>query len=377
MKIRPVLVSCLSTVLAVVLLRSAASACTPPPEVTPYALPRPTSSLISTATSIHIVSYHRPQWVEVTAGGAVVKTDGVELVSDMYLKNARGKLWRVQGLAEQYFLPFSSEIVVTTSSFDGKSKQELTRFTTAAGYDKKHGTAPVLHSIKLWRVHYPVELLNSGECIFAEYRGLISLDYDPAVIPDTPDESVIYTLSLRPKTGGLREQISFTGAQLLKGSTATKPPHVPNFPDWPTDLDPTREYCASIVASGYGDLARLPLTSNKVCAKVTPFEYGAKQDGASDGPSADGPAPADLGPGDPGVDVGSGVSSDRGSGCSFDPTGERSPWSLVVLLLLAIPPTRTTAGAARRRGVSSYRDASRAACTSCSSTARPRSSNIV
>ena len=42
----------------------------------------------------------------------------------------------------------------------------MTRFTTAAGYDKAEGTAAVLNAVHLWRVRYPVADIGSGNCVF-------------------------------------------------------------------------------------------------------------------------------------------------------------------------------------------------------------------
>lgn len=37
---------------------------------------------------------------------------------------------------------------------------------------------------------------------------------------------------------------------------------------WAPELDPSREYCATITAFGDGDLARLPSMSESICASV-------------------------------------------------------------------------------------------------------------
>ena len=65
----------------------------------------------------------------------------------------------------------------------------MTRFTTAAGYDKIEGTAPVVNAVHLWRVRYPVADIGSGNCVFAEYHGFITVDYDPGTVPNTPAAS--------------------------------------------------------------------------------------------------------------------------------------------------------------------------------------------
>lgn len=305
MKTLPLLTTGLTVAfVAAALHTGTARACLPLPSVMPFGLPLPTSSTISTATTIHIVAETQPTWVEVTAGGKLVKTDGVELVSGMHLPNERGKLWRVRGLNlsdTNSILQASSEYVVSMT-YGGK-RRELTRFTTASGYDKQQGTAPLLRAVKLWRVRYPAGL--GGMCIYSEYHAFIELDYEPAAIPDTPSGSVIYTVRLWPKTGGQRQDWSFTGAHVFKGAPPKAPDYMPGA--WPTDLDPSREYCVTITARGYGDLARLTLTSEEKCTQVTSLNY--------DGPR-------------------SGKETESGEGCALLPSrGRRHPWGLLALLL--------------------------------------------
>jgi MYXO-CTERM domain-containing protein len=53
---------------------------------------------------------------------------------------------------------------------------------------------------------------------------------------------------------------------------------------WQPYLDPTLEYCASITSFGFGDLARLPVVSNTVCARVDQVSLpGAEADVTVDG----------------------------------------------------------------------------------------------
>ncbi|MCC6751869.1 MAG: hypothetical protein IT371_29720 [Deltaproteobacteria bacterium] len=273
-------------------------ACTPFPAVAPYALPRPSSTPISTATSIHIISEQRPAWVEVTAAGSLVKTDGLELLGNVYLKGNTGRAWRVLGLdaanPNGLLLP-STEYVV--SGIIGGTRVELTRFSTGAGYDKRPGTPPVLRSIKLWRVHYA---RRTSTCVSGDYQAFIELDYQPAAVPDSPPASVLYTLWLSPKTGGPMERIYFTGADLYVGGGPLPPDNGPRHPKWPSDLDPTREYCAIMSAAGIGDLSRQPLQSDTACAPVTLVESTA-----SPSPSG-GPAP----------DAGLGGGSGNSAGCA-------------------------------------------------------------
>jgi hypothetical protein len=252
-----------------------AYACSPPLPVKPFAIPRPSAAPVSTATSIYIVSDGRPPWVEVTANGTLVKTDGVEAVGGMFLSSARGQLWRVLGLD---ILQPSAEHVVSATL--GGQKVELTRFTTASGYDKQQGSAPLLRSAKFWRVHYPPEMIGGGSCVFAEYHAFISLDYDAASIPDTPPESVTYSVVVYPKSHSSQQALYFSGADPFRGGEPKPPDYFPGMTYFPSDLDPTLQYCAMLSARGYGDIARLALWSSEVCASVTPLWYGPQPDGA-------------------------------------------------------------------------------------------------
>jgi hypothetical protein len=144
---------------------------------------------------------------------------------------------------------------------------ELTRFTTAAGYDKTPGTAPALHSLQLWRVRYPLSEIASGDCVFSEYQGFILLDWDPAVIPNTTADGTLYTLALSPKTGGSTQTFLFTGNTNFHGQAPTGPDYFPSL--FSPELDAVREYCVTLSAIGDGDLARGQLRSESVCASVT------------------------------------------------------------------------------------------------------------
>jgi hypothetical protein len=129
--------------------------------------------------------------------------------------------------------------------------------------------------------------------VFSEYIGYITFDADSATIPGTPPESVVSSISLTPKYGGAAPQgMTFTGAKPYSGD----PPgaYSPTTATWMPFLDPTLEYCAGISSFGFGDIARLPLVSNTVCARVqeislsgaTPSTGGCDVAGTSSGPTS-------------------------------------------------------------------------------------------
>jgi hypothetical protein len=174
----------------------------------------------------------------------------------------------------------------------GLARRELTRFTTASGYDKVQGTAPKLLSVELWRVRYPVSEIGSGNCVFDEYHGFIRLAYEPAVIPNTSPDGTIYSVTLVPKNGSLTQTFSFPGSALFTGQSPELDLHA--FGPWRPELDPSREYCASISAFGDGDLARLPVRSERLCAPVKEVSsIGGQVPSADAGvPSAEAGVPA-------------------------------------------------------------------------------------
>jgi len=173
-------------------------------------------------------------------------------------------VWQVRAATPDGFLVAGAEHVLSQAIAGGT--MELTRFTTAAGYDKAQATAPVLRGLHLWRVRYPVADIASGNCVFAEYHGFITVDYDPATVPNTDPASIVYTFSLAPKNGGSAQTLVHAGDPF----TGLAPDGAYPLPtgEWQPELDPTRQYCLTISAFGDGDLARLPVTSGPVCADV-------------------------------------------------------------------------------------------------------------
>jgi hypothetical protein len=246
-----------------------ASACSPGSLAAPTALPRTGATNVSTATSIVVLSPSEPFGLE-------LKVDGVSMSVPRWTSLGTGydgtvgwtKYWRLQLDGSQLAAESTYELSLPAGQADG-GVAPLTFFATASGYDKAAGTAPTLREVRLWRVRYPVNEIGSGNCVSSEYMGFITIDYDPAVIPNTEPASVIHTFSLAPKTGGTTQSLVFTSATPYAGWAPEGDYHPPSFTTWEPDLDPSREYCLSISAFGDGDLARQTPPSATVCAKVT------------------------------------------------------------------------------------------------------------
>jgi len=240
-----------------------------------------------------------PQGLVLAAGAKTTALSDLELLGGgMVGAQGPAQLWKARGID---FLEPSAMHTLTMNAASGPI--ELTRFTTAAGYDKVQGTPPTLRSLELWRVRYPLTEINSGNCVFAEYHGFVRFEYDPASIPNTSPESTVNFMTLVPKTGGSPQVFYFTGDSGYQGESPLGDTH--RFAPWRPELDPTREYCAWLTTFGDGDLARLPVTSARVCAAVNSLSSDDADAGASGAdaamppPRGDAALPDDAGAGEP------------------------------------------------------------------------------
>jgi hypothetical protein len=253
-------------------------------------------------------------------------------------QSSPGGFWRV---TTDGMLLGGAEHVLSQATGSGTTV-ELTRFTTATGYDKAEGVAPVLRGVRLWRVRYPVADINAGGCVFAEYHGFITVDYDPATVPNTPAASVVHTFQLRPKTGGTAQTFVFAGATPFAGHEPTEAYPRPTW-SWHPELDPTREYCLAVGAFGDGDIARLPLASQSVCAEVVQLSAeGAPPPPVIGGSGAGGSGAGGSGAGGSGAGGSGSITAGGGGGCAV--AGAASSAFAVSLALVAL-----TLGARRRR----------------------------
>jgi MYXO-CTERM domain-containing protein len=272
-----------------------AHACSPVPSPAATAIPRAGATAVSTATSIVVVLPREPFGVSVLANGQEVAVSSwAALDSGIDGTGGPTNFWQLALAGSDALLAPSADYVVTlpTGGADGGAAT-LTTFSTAAGYDKAAGTAANLRSVQLWRVRYPVADIASGNCVFAEYASFVTVDYDPATIPNTAPGSVIQTFQLSPDTGGTRQSFVYTGDTPFTGLAPSGAYPLP-LGEWQPDLDPTRRYCLAVSAIGDGNLARLATGSNQVCADVVqlsatgappPPTIGGSTDGGTGGGS--------------------------------------------------------------------------------------------
>jgi hypothetical protein len=215
-----------------------------------------------------------PAGLTLQAAGQPVIMPAITALGSGVMGAASATFWQISSYLQPstaYVLSYSNNGVAT----------ELTHFTTAASYDKISGQAPVLENLRLWRVHYPVDQVAAGGCVFGEYEGYIDLDYQDGSLPGTPAEEVISVLRLEPKTGGSSQTFVFAGTTHFEGAPQMWDPATAAFADvpdgglpspvyalWKPALEPDREYCATLTLYGRNDLAMPGVTSNSVCVPV-------------------------------------------------------------------------------------------------------------
>ena len=259
-------------------------------------------------SSIFLVSGYGaiPAGLTLEAAGQAVTMPDIALLGSG-VSGGSATFWRISS-----YLQASTTYVLSTTN--GGATSELTRFTTAASYDKNPGQAPVLDNLRLWRVRYPVSQIAAGGCVFAEYEGYIDLNYQDGSLPGTPAEEVITVLTLEPKTGGDRQTFVFAGLSHFEGAplydSATGA--VIDVPDgglpspvyalWKPTLEPDREYCATLTLHGRNDQAMGNVMSNSVCTTVMNISAGG----------------------------GGGSDNSTSSGCTVGGRNSSGPWALAL-----------------------------------------------
>jgi hypothetical protein len=254
---------------------NAARACSGPRPAVTSALPATGATDVSPMSSIFVVTGFAqiPTGLTLEGAGQPVSLPSIEDVGPGLATSGSAHFWRLSS----YLAPSTTYVLRSTTS---GVATELTRFTTAASYDKQPGQAPVLDSLRLWRVHYPVDQVAAGGCVFAEYEGYIDLNYQDGSVPGTPAEETVLVLTLGPKTGGSSQTFVFTGSTHFEGASLwdAKTSSMVDVPAggvpspvyalWKPTLEPDREYCATLTVYGRNDLAMPDVRSNTVCAAV-------------------------------------------------------------------------------------------------------------
>ena len=241
---------------------------------------------VSTATSIYVVTSKDPDTISVTAGGQPVALGQAESFGSDVMGE---KIWKLTPTNPNEVSPMlapSTEYVVDVGKAD--SGVENSRFTTGPGYDKEPGTPPVVKSLRVFRVHYQISEIGAGRCVFDEYVGFISFDFEPAVIPNTAPAGELYGAHVQPSHGSSQQSTRFTGEAPYVGRDPTPDPYPNPETDWTLELDATREYCLWLDATGAGELARQTLTSNQVCAPVEEITMPGATPGRAGGCSQSG-----------------------------------------------------------------------------------------
>ncbi|MES1165631.1 MAG: hypothetical protein ABUR63_07740 [Verrucomicrobiota bacterium] len=270
-----------------------ARACSAGQAATPTALPRTGAADVSTATSIVVLSPAEPFGLILLVDGQPVPVMGwTALGGGLDDGGGPTSFWRLR-LGAGSMLNGSARYALSLPGAGADAGvAQLTEFTTAAGYDKASGTAPTLRGFRLWRVRYPVADIGAGQCVFSEYHSFITVDYEPASVPNTPPASVVHGFQLSPKNGGSTQTFTFTGSAPFTGLAPAGDYPLP-LGQWQPELDPSRTYCLTIMAFGDGDLARPSVSSNQLCVGVTQLSSaGAPGTDRGGGCAAAGPVPA-------------------------------------------------------------------------------------
>lgn len=294
-----------------------ASNCTWDATKRPFGIPHAGATDVAPATSIIIVSYLRPEWVQLTAAGVLVPTDGVEQLGRFAEPIAW--VWRV--LPAQSLQPATEYVV--TSLHEG-TRIELTRFVTAAAHVHPEVDWKVPLDVQFWRVHF-LKKTAAGR----EYESFIQIGHSAATISTTPPESTLYSMRVFPvdeHNGG--ETVWYTGTALFKGKAPSPPDYTAGC--WSPSFDPSRVYCIDPHVQGYGDLAPPQGQTASVgkCIAVTEIVVG--------------------GAGDAGPSRSDGAFLPEPSGCSVSSTVRSPANALPVVLLLSL--LFTTKRRARRSG---------------------------
>lgn len=253
-----------------------ASACSAPRSVETTAFPGAGAIDVSPMSSIFLVGRGPtiPPLVLVENGVELAGNPPIQELGAGTLAGQYGTFWRLT----RPLLPSTSYALADVQTPVAKI---LTQFTTAAGYDKQPGQAPVLTELRLWRVHYPPEQVGGGSCVFSDYVGYVDLDYQDGALPGTPAEEVVAVIQLSSTTAGDQHAYVFAGGRF--GGVMDGPGGVPHDGVWKPALAPEAEYCATMTLYGRNDQAALPAVSNLLCAKVTNVDLAGVSGGCSFG----------------------------------------------------------------------------------------------
>jgi hypothetical protein len=283
----------------------------------PVAIPRPGATKVPTIVDVKVISGSSsvPVVTLRAAAGDVVPLGGLLILGHGFdaITSVHGTFYR--GRPQKQLLPVTEYVIAV----DGA---DVGRFTTGSGYDKPAGAPPVVKSVELTRVRYPIAEIASGNCVFAEYHGFASFEWSLGMFPNTPADSVVHALSLFAKTGGTAESFLYLGTTPFAGNAA-----VGEHPDptgfWQPYLDPTREYCFAVTAEGYGE-ATLATRSEQVCGSVAQKST----------PGAAASATASDAPADATASASASNSPAEASGCTLSRTRHGVSFGAAALLLL-------------------------------------------
>jgi hypothetical protein len=200
---------------------------------------------------------------------------------------------------------------------------------------------------------------DPNDCIQGEFEGYIDLEYEPGIVPGTPDDEVVSVFELTPRGGGQAQKYVRAGLAPVSLVRWVDPsPDRPGKPEgrdpsprdslWKPLLAPDQEYCATVTLYGRNDRVAPPVASEPICAPVMNIVWGRGPDAMlSDAAAPDdsggkvAPAGPDAGAGaqPSGADAAAadlGAPSLAGGGCALAGPGRTALSPLPLLLLLVM-----------------------------------------
>jgi uncharacterized protein (TIGR03382 family) len=269
--------------LAPMLATPKANACGGYPSAPLTSVPSTGATDVSPHTSLMVMGGDgSPAGLTLEANGQPVPLPALQSLGHGFLPRGRAMFWRFQG-------PLVPSTTYVLRVQEAAGSRELTRFTTAASYDKAPGTAPILERLRLWRVRYDLREIAAGGCVFDEYEGYVDLDYQPGAVPGTPMDEVVHVVALRPKNGSSTETWASLGPATFEDVPADGRPSP--TARWKPILAPDREYCATVTLYGRNDRAMPEVRSETLCAPVMNIDARKRPDGGADAGTPDAGTP--------------------------------------------------------------------------------------
>lgn len=155
-------------------------------------VPAPDTLQVSTTTSLKIFAPHDAT-VALTEAGQPVSLQPPEIFGQTNWRIS----WRLSPT-----VPLKPATTYTVTVTQPAYPPQTSTFTTASEDNLEPGTPPQIESLRLWRLRYPAEDINSGNCLSSEYVSFLEVRWKKGFVPNTPPGQTLHLFSLAPKEGG-------------------------------------------------------------------------------------------------------------------------------------------------------------------------------